>query len=326
MDALTWQVLHSQPLLTGELYDELAAFLTLAGGRPETADHLRRFDEQCPAGQHHALTLARLGGQLVGLAETQVPRSHGKPGWYALNLSVHPDSQGGNLPSELLRRAEAHLPSDRRVVLSNVMEGEWQESFLKARGFSEYERLWTSTLDLQSFDPDGFQHHTERARRAGLKVLPLSEVADLTSESEQRRLYALMIHLLADVPSGEPVTPWPFEIWRERILNAPDFNTQGFFVLLSPEHEWIGVCELYRPDPARPGMLHQGLTGIKREWRGLGGAWLLKLTAAARARAQGHAAANTSNHAGNAPMLAINGQMGFVRERARVDLRREREV
>ncbi|GAA4020326.1 hypothetical protein GCM10022631_37500 [Deinococcus rubellus] len=128
--SLTWQVLHPQPLLTGELYDEVAAFLALAGDRPESAEHLRHFDEQRPAGQHHALTLARLGDQFVGLAETQVPRSHDRPGWYALNLSVHPDFQSSDLPAELLRRAESHLPSDRRVVLSNVMEGDWQESFL----------------------------------------------------------------------------------------------------------------------------------------------------------------------------------------------------
>ncbi|UWX63221.1 hypothetical protein [Deinococcus rubellus] len=197
---------------------------------------------------------------------------------------------------------------------------------MKAHGFSEHERMWTSTLNLQTFDPDRFQQHTQRARAAGLSVSPLSEVADLTSEQQQRRLYALMVHLLSEVPFSEPVTPWPFENWRERILNAPDFDTDGFFVLLSPQGEWTGICELYRPDPARPGTLHQGLTGVQREWRGLGGAWLLKLTAAARARAQGHAAANTSNHTDNAAMLAINEQMGFVRERARVGLRREREA
>ena len=93
-------------------------------------------------------------------------------------------------------------------------------------------------------------------------------------------------------------------------------------MLLSPQEEWTGVCELYHPDPARPGTLHQGLTGVRREWRGLGGAWLLKLAAAARAKAQGWAAANTSNHVGNAAMLAVNGQMGFVREKARVTLQK----
>ncbi|WP_161881878.1 N-acetyltransferase [Deinococcus alpinitundrae] len=319
-----WEVLRPQLLLTDQLYDEWATFLTLAEPHSaHTGEALRRGDEQRPAGQHHALTLARVGGQLIGLAETQVPRSHDKPGWYALSLSLHPDWLRSDLPGELLRRAEAQLPQGGCVLLATVMEGEWQEEVFRAHDFTEHERMWTSTLDLRTFDPNGFQRHTERAQAAGLRVLPIAEVADLESETPQRRLYALMVHLLSEVPFSEPITPWPFEIWRERILNAPDFDAQGFFVLLSPQQEWIGVCELYRPDPTRPGTLHQGLTGVRREWRGLGGAWLLKLTAAARAKARGWAAANTSNHAGNVPMLTINEQLGFVRERARVGLRRE---
>ncbi len=320
---VNWEVVEPELVLSDALYEELAAFRARAGGSVESAGQLRRFDEQRPAGQHRTLTLARVGDHLVGVAETSVPRSHDRPGWYALDLSVPPEVRSGGLPDGLLRRAESQLPSAAQVLLTSVMEGDWQEPFLNAHGFSEHERLWTSTLDLQTFDPDGFQQHTERARAAGLRVLPLSALADLGDETQQRRLYALMVHLLSEVPFSEPITPWPFEIWRNRILDAPDFDAQGFFVLLGPAGEWTGVCELYKPDPARPGTLHQGLTGVRREWRGLGGAWLLKLTAAARAKAEGWAAANTSNHAGNAAMLTINGQMGFVREKARVTLRKE---
>ena len=319
---VSWEVLHPTPFLDDKLYKELAAFLALA--EPEsanTAEELREFDEQRPAGQHHVLTLCRMDGLLVGVAETLVPRSHDKPGWYFLNLSVYPEQQNGDLPGELSSRAEAQLLDDVCVLLTGLSEGDGQEPFLKARGFTELERMWNSRLDLQAFNPDSFQHHTQRARAAGLSVLPLSEVADFSDEAQQRRLYQLMLDLLADVPSGEPITPWLFETWRARLLDAPDFDPGGFFVLLSPEREWIGVCELYKPDPARPGILHQGLTGVKREWRGLGGAWLLKLTAA-RAKAQGWEAVNTSNHTGNAAMLAINEQMGFVRERASVRMQK----
>ena len=320
---VSWEVVQSEPLLSDALYDELAAFLALAEpGSANTAEELRQFDEQRPAGQHHALTLCRVNGSLIGVAETLVPRSHDKPGWYFLNLSLHPKQQSGHLPEKLFGRAESQLPSDRHVLLSGLTEGDWQEPILKARGFTELERMWNSTLDLQAFEPSKFQHHTERARAAGLSVLPFSEVADLNDEMQQRRLYQLMIDLLSDVPSGEPITPWPFETWLERILATADFDPSGFFVLLSPAGEWIGVCELYKPDPAKPGTLHQGLTGVKREWRGLGGAWLLKLTAAAWAKAKGWAAANTSNHTGNAAMLAINEEMGFVRERAWVKLQK----
>ena len=178
------------------------------------------------------------------MAEILVPRSYDKPGWYFLNLSVYPEQQNGDLPGKLSSRAEGRLPDDVCVLLTGLSEGDGQEPFLKARGFTELERMWNSRLDLLAFSPDSFQHHTRQARAAGLSAVPLSEVTDLSDEAQQRRLYQLMLELLSDVPSGEPITPWPFETWRARLLDVPDFDPGGFFVLLSPEREWIGVCEL----------------------------------------------------------------------------------
>ena len=160
----------------------------------------------------------------------------------------------------------------------------------------------------------------------GLRVEALDRAADLSDPAGQRRLYSLMVGLLADVPFGEPVTPWPFEVWRERLLGSEDFDPGGVFLLLTPAGEWAGVTELYRPHPSGPRTLHQGLTGVSAGQRGLGAAWLLKLAAARRARERGFDFVKTNNHTRNAAMLGVNDGMGFVRGRATVMLlRREGE-
>ena len=98
------------------------------------------------------------------------------------------------------------------------------------------------------------------------------------SEAWQRRVYDLTVQLLADVPTTDPVIPWPFELWRDRILGHPDFSPDGPLIAVQGG-EWVGLTELYLPRREVPGMLHQGLTGVRRGWRGQGVAWALKLTA-----------------------------------------------
>lgn len=141
----------------------------------------------------------------------------------------------------------------------------------------------------------------------------------------QRRLYGLTIKLLSDVPTTDPITPWPFEVWRERVLGHPGFTPDGpLIAVYGPD--WVGLTELYLPRPEAPGTLHQGLTGVRRAWRGRGAAWALKLAAAERAKIQGWQSVRTGNHTVNREMLGINAVMGFVRGPARVVLIREWEA
>lgn len=306
---------------------DLAGLLACAGvDPPPTAAALERQERERPTRGFHHLTLARSASTLVGMARLEVPRSHERPGWFGVALEVDPAWQETGLTARLWQRAQAALPPQLpRRVLTTALEHSWQETFFRERGFAEQERMWSSTLDLRAFDPSRHAQRAERARDAGLRVEPLDRAADLKDQAQQRRLYALMVGLLADVPFGEPIAPWPFEVWRARILDDPDFDPVGVFLLLTPAGEWAGVSELYRLELGQPRTLHQGLTGVKAEQRGLGAAWLLKLTAAGRARERGFQFVKTSNHTRNAAMLAVNEGMGFVRGRATVTLLRREE-
>ncbi|MFC4454913.1 N-acetyltransferase [Deinococcus sonorensis] len=302
---------------TPDLLEALTPWLQQAEpDQPDLAPLLIRQSAERPEHEFAALLGAGARDRPDLLAMAEVPRSYPHPGWFMVHLWAAPGQQHGSLPAEALERLLQTLPDPPVVLLASATEDRWQADLYPAQGFEEQERMWTSTLDLQTLDPRRLEAQSRRAREAGLTTRPLREVADLNDEDQQRRLYHLMVRLLADVPFSEPIKPWPFEVWRQRILLADDFDPGGLYVLRTAQDEWAGVSELYRPVAGRPGTLHQGLTAVLPEWRGLGAAWLLKLEAARGARARGFHFVQTRNHTGNAAILSINERLGFVRGRA----------
>ena len=256
------------------------------------------------------------------LALVELFEDHNHTGWFRLRLALHPAHDTPTRREDLWHHVEEALAlPDVGTVTASVREDWWELDFLKARGFAEYDRMWRSALDLEGFDPAPFAPSLERARAAGIEVVTLSHFP-WRKEAIGRRLYALMVELLGDVPWSAPTLPWPFELWRERVLPARDFDPDGFYLAVRGE-DWIGVTEL-RPEPGRPDTLHQGLTGVRRAWRGQGVAWALKVRAALDARTRGYRHARATNHQVNRAMLDINARMGYVREPAWIELKRER--
>lgn len=307
-------------------YPALADFLTrLHAGEPRDAQAMRRFD--AGRGEHHARVLAWSGDSLVGMAETERSRQFTQPGWYGLH--IHTDNPA--LRERLERAALESLRPLSPTVLHTSVGEHWPEhGWLVEQGWREHERMWLSWLDLRTFEPEQFGAKLSRSQAAGIEVRTLAELGwtelnETDLEAMQRRVYELTIGLLADVPTTDPIIPWPFELWRERVLKHPEFTPDGPMIATHGD-EWVGLTELYLPRREVPGMLHQGLTGVRRAWRGRGVAWALKLAAAERAKARGWQSVRTGNHTVNAEMLGINAEMGFVRGPARVVLIREWEA
>lgn len=306
---------------------EIAAFLTRAHpDSPTTPEQLERTDRFHRPGDPFLRVLARRGGpqgDIVGLTEVSVPHSETLPGWLALDLAVLPAELDGLLPGLLIALAETHALAHGGTTFLTRVKEHWPERQLwQERGYTEHDRLWNSTLDLRTLNFQQFAAQEQQARATGVKLTTLRDLGGLNSEANQRNMYDLIATLLRDVPTTTPIQVWPYELWQERYLPTVH-HPEGIHLALTHDGQWIGISELHLEHPARPGTLHNGLTGVRKEWRGHHLGLALKLAAARSALQRGYTHSRTSNHSINQPMLAINEAMGFVRETATITLKKE---
>ena len=114
-----------------------------------------------------------------------------------------------------------------------------------------------------------------------------------------------------DVPAPYPFTPHPFEVFVQRLIDNPDVLPGGYFIAKDRDR-YIGESFIGRTE-SEPGVILQGLTGVLPDYRGRGIAMALKLHTIEYVRQLGYDCIKTDNDSINAPMLAINNKLGFVR-------------
>lgn len=300
---------------------DLAALRTLAHPEaPVSAEDLTRRASTRRPDEHHAQEGAFVNGELRGALSTSVPHLDAHDGWLALSVTLHPDDAGGPLAGLLEDRALRRLAqAGAHTALTQAREDWWEHAHLLRRGWQEYDRVWFSTLDLRTLNFEAFAAEEARARATGVRIVPLSELGGW--DADQRPHYELIHALLSDVPSTRPIQVWPFEVWLDRMPTlVPD--TRGLMIAVTPDGQWVGTSQLAQPLASQPGFVHNGLTGVRRGWRGHGLGLALKLAAARAALEQGFTHSRTGNHAVNRPMLAINERLGFQREAAMVTFTR----
>lgn len=258
--------------------------------------------------------LVEVGGRVVGVTEYMSPENP-KAGTLEVRYRVHPEHKELTEAMWAFLMEQTAKQSPKELQTSG--REDWDEvAFYRAVGFVEFDRWWGSTLDLQAFDPAPF----ERPLAEGLEIKTLSQF-DWHGEEFQRRWHALTeVTLMPDVPSVEPMIPWPFETWQARHTTDPKLIPEGIFFALEGDR-LVGISELYKSP--RPQTLQTGLTGTLESHRRKGIALALKLKAAAFAKDYGVRYIRASNHQLNRPMLAINEAMGFQKEPAFVQMAKE---
>lgn len=235
-----------------------------------------------------------------------------------VNMVIEPEYQHLEkiLFTELLKKAQKHKPD---YYKTSVREN-WQHEldFYLQNGFVEIERMWESWLDLSSFDPKAFDWAEPKALANGISFKTLADFED--NEASQRMIYDLVSELLADVPHGEELEIWPFELWLERFWKGNLRIDESMFLAFDGKQA-VGLSMLLKGRAADA--MGTGLTGVKKNYRRKGIAQALKLQAAKYALDHGFAKITTSNHSINRPMLSINEAMGFEKEPAWVYLKKE---
>ncbi|HET7076117.1 MAG TPA: GNAT family N-acetyltransferase [Chloroflexia bacterium] len=300
-----------------------AAYLDAAGepiGKI-TLDELREMDGTRPAHCGFARWVAELDGAVVGAGEyDQAPhRFHPRKFW--LELYVHPAYQGHGVGGALYDQVLTALAARDPIVIRTNIRADQERSlgFIQARGWYETGRIWESDLDPAQADLSSFADTDARMAALGVTTHTLPELAaDLDRD---RKLYDLVWEVRQDLPAYDPPTQEPWDVFLRDRLHHPSIPPDGYFVAVR-DGEYLGYV-YHRTDETDPGVLHVAQLGTARKARGQGIAGALKVREVRYAQTHGYRRLRTANESHNAPILAINGRLGFVRRPAWIDLAHE---
>ncbi len=306
-------------------YAPMARIVSLISGTPlaeaDLCDRIRESEpERC---DHGWLIVEHPAAGVIGYAwYHQIPWSfhHEK---YQLRLAVHPTWQRRRIGRGLMDRTLNLLVGrGARRIYARARE-DWARSlaFAQQYGFTEHARSFESRLQVAQCDLSRFTAYAERAARHGVVVTTLD--AELRRQPDRlSAIYQLHCSLDVDAPRDDPALPTPpsWDTFLATTVRGPLVLPDAYFLAKIGEM-YVGESMLKR-GTADPGWLHQDLTGVITAFRGLGLATAMKLRTVEYAQHHGYREIQTTNSSRNAPMLAINAKLGFVRQPAWVEFQK----
>lgn len=205
---------------------------------------------------------------------------------------VLPDHRRQGVGSALLKVLAEHCTSLGLPDLRASVDDEGSLAFAERFGFVEVDRQVEQVRAVGDEQPPS-------DLPAGVDVVTLSQHPELWAACYER----FGTEVLAD-----------FAVFAPLEISAEQWNTSWagdpMFLAVS-EGEVIGCAGLHR-DTDRPERGENALTAVRRDWRGRGVASHLKRRTLQWAAANGLRELYTWTQAGNAPMLRLNDQLGYV--------------
>lgn len=258
------------------------------------------------------------GGEVVayGTCHHMPGRFHPKRFW--MSILVHPNWRRQGIGTSLYEQITDDLYLLNAIAVGASTRETMPKSiaFLGKRGFREVMRSWESRLDVTKFDFALFQGGMDRMDREGVVITTLA-LEKGRDPDWLTKVYDLHTAVMADVPAHTPYTPPPLAEFVHSVIESPWALLDGYFVAKHGDR-YVGESFLNR-NKEEPGHLYQGLTGVRREYRGQGIAMALKLRTIRYAQEHGQTLIKTWNATTNTGMLAINQKLGFVRQPAWIE-------
>jgi len=280
---------------------------------PVTVDEARYEDEHFDRSKYlQRRWVATRPGQddIVGAAEAQHSPWSFDPDRYWVWVGVLPDALRRGIGTTLYDGLLEELRGRGATALRAQVREDRADAvaFAERRNFKERERTWESRLDLASYDPSRFEGRA--ALPEGITIVTLAD--ELARDpGALRRVYDLNNDLSPDVPRLDPYTPPTYEMFRD-MVTGPGYAPEACFLAKDGER-WIGMSNVFRSE-GDPAILYTGFTATRREYRGKGIAWAMKVRAVGWAKAGGYRELRTWNSTLNAPMLSINVRLGFQKQ------------
>ncbi len=281
-----------------------------------SAQELKSFDDNRDGSKYYLQRYSCFSsdtGEIVALGELRHMPWMFNPRKFQGRILVDPNHQNrgvGRFVYEDLMRQLANLQAVEAWAFARE-DMPVSLAFLTKRGFEERDRTWESRLNLATIDTSQFSHYSENASRAGVEVTSLARELELDPDCH-KKLYELNQTLMADVPTPEPYTPVSYEQWFSFDMKHPGLLPEAY-AIAKDRARYVGLSTVRRLDREPRGLL-QELTGVRREYRGKGIAFAMKLKVIEYARENGFERIKTEIESTNAPMLAINTKLGFKRQ------------
>lgn len=248
------------------------------------------------------MVLARQDGVVVGhgLADRSSMAGGG-----SVTPRVLPDHRRRGVGTALLEHLVAHARTLGVETLRSGADDDGSLAFAHRFGFAEVNREVEQTFHL-----DG-----------PVEVPPAPDGIEVVTAQERPGLWEAAyerfgLEVLADFAVDTPLEVTP-ENWLREWLVDPTF-------LALADGEVVG-CAGLGLDPDQPTRAENGLTAVRRDWRGRGLAVHLKLRTLAWAADHGLTEVYTWTQDGNAAMRALNTRLGYATTRVGIQLARPLE-
>jgi mycothiol synthase len=254
--------------------------------------------------------VGEVDGRPVGYAAV-APRPIAAGGTAPGILNVVPDSRRRGVATALRARLEDAVRGRLPGIMLTYREGA-DEAELTARawGVEDVARHQESVLDLTAIDRDYF---ASRTRVEGVEIRPLGDPAAL-DEAGWQELHAFALARFREAPeSADGGGELPFEVLRMQIVEPWSL----FEALAGGER--VGVTWVISR-PSGGYATNTFFTGVSEAARGRGVAVALKCAQALVMADAGIDKLYTQNMGGNAPILAANERLGFVRDSGYVEV------
>ncbi len=294
-------------------YPEIVRLENKVFPEAETSEESLRFrdknrSEKC----EHQRFVAELDGEIIGHGlYSQWERSYQEGKFYIYEV-IHQDHQGKGFGKRfyhyLLKELQGYDP---RKLECKTKEGKERAiKFIEDRDFEETIKRWPLELNVEDFDFEEYNKLKEKLEEEEIELTSLGEIG--IDEKICRKVYELYEEVWEDVPMPDEHTGMEFNRWME-FFDSPDFFPEGY-ILAVKDDEFIGLSTNWRKE--KQDTVYTGLTGVKREYRGIGLAKAMKVKGIEVASEKGISKVTTENESENEAMLHINQKLGFEKKPA----------
>ena len=261
-----------------------------------SAASVRHYMEIVTPGSHARRWCAEVGNELIGVvaAGLNVQTSEVGVGW--IDIATHSVHRGRGIGGALYEAAERHLRDvGTRRILTESRADAASIAFAQSRGFTQI-----ASNDILRLDPRTVQ---TAPLPTGVEVVPFAAFLD-----DPTALYRVDAAATFDEPGGVTWDAITYEHWLSHFWGSPTVDREASMAALVNGE--VASLTWLRTDRESGRATNAG-TGTHPDYRGKGLATAAKRASLIRAAELGIDAVYTGNDVTNAPMQAINRELGY---------------